>query len=172
MTQKFGLNKIINEKKYHGINEAHIDDREHNESWGLETSDIIGKENDDTAMYGNMLAHDANSVNNDVGDTKNMNIYKIRYERSIERAGNTSKKTDDFNQYKSKREKIKKKQLLDLMIIKKFPTSSFSRSKKERAPQRVTRLRAKNMLLGLTLLKITAHTNAKAVLFQNLALWV
>ena len=93
--QKFGLKKIVNEKKYHGLNEAPIDDREHNESWGLETSNIIGNENDDTAMYDNC---DGKSVNKDVEDT--------------------------------------------------------------------------NMLLGLTLLKITAHTNTKAVLFQNLALWV
>ena len=102
MMKKFGLKKIVNEKKYHEINEAHIDDREHNESWGLETSNIIGNENDDTAMYGNMLARDGKSFNNNVGDTKNMNTYKISYERSIERAGNSRKKTDDFNQYKSK----------------------------------------------------------------------
>ena len=76
---------------------------ENNESWGLETSDIIGNENDDTAMYGNMLACDGKSVNNDVGDAKNMNTYKISYERSIERADNSGKKTDDFKQYKSKR---------------------------------------------------------------------
>ena len=58
------------------------------------------------------------------------------------------------------------------MIIKKFPASFFPRSNKERASQRVTRLRAKNMLLGLTLLKFTAHTNTKSVFVQNLALWV
>ena len=107
--QKFGLKKIVNENKYHGLNEAHTDDREHNESWSLETSNIIGNENDDTAMYGNMLACDGKSVNNDVGDAKNMNTYKISYERSIERADNSRKKTSDFKQYKSKREKIKKK---------------------------------------------------------------
>ena len=103
---------------------------EDNGSWGLETSNIIGNENDDTAMYSNMLACDGKSVNNDVGDTKNMNIYKISYERSIERAGNSKKKTDDFNQYKSKR----KKQSLDFMIMKTFPVSSFPRSNKGRAP--------------------------------------
>ena len=54
-------------------------------------------------MYGNMLACEGKSVNNDVGDAKNMNIYKISYERSIERADNSGKKTDDFKQYKSKR---------------------------------------------------------------------
>ena len=102
MTENFGLNKIINEKKDRKI-------YEHNESWGLETSNIIGNVNDDdTAMYGNMLTHDGKSVNNNVGDTKNMNIYKISYEKSIERAGNSSKMIDDFNQYKSKRKKIKK----------------------------------------------------------------
>ena len=58
------------------------------------------------------------------------------------------------------------------MIIKKFPALSFPRSNKGRAPQRGTRLRAKNMLIGLTLFKITAHTNTKAGLFPNLALLV
>ena len=32
MMEKFGLKKIVNENKYHEINEAHTDDREHNES--------------------------------------------------------------------------------------------------------------------------------------------
>ena len=59
-------------------------------------------------MYGNMLARNGKSVNNDVGDTKNMNTYKISYKRSIERAGNSRKKTDDFNRYKSKRKKKEK----------------------------------------------------------------
>ena len=62
------------------------------ESWGLEASYIIGNENDDdTTMYGNMLAHDGKSVDNNVGNTKNMNNYKISYERSMERTGNSSK---------------------------------------------------------------------------------
>ena len=106
MMEKFGLNKIVNEKKYHGLNEANTDDREHNESWGLETSNIIGNENDDTAIYGNMFARDGKSVNNDVGDTKNMNIYKISYEISIERADNSRKKIlSNINQKKINKEK-------------------------------------------------------------------
>ena len=108
--------------KYHEINEAHIDDREHNESWGLETFIIIGNENDETAMYGNILACDRKSVNNYVGDTKNMNTYKISYERSIDRAGNSRKKTDDFNQYKSKRKKIKKK-----IVTRSYDNENISR---------------------------------------------
>ena len=36
-----------------------------------------------------------------LGIQKNIKKYKISYERSIERAGNSNKKTEDFNQYKS-----------------------------------------------------------------------